>query len=271
MTKEGKEDEVPSHPFQCIIDVAEEPLDFLLPISGYEHMPFVSLEAAVEKLTDLLPTIKSYTLIAKQRCQHPADGLTQDESAAIMLYSMGWEPQDQCLCFVLNAALRSSSRRKLKPWYLYLRLLLNGLFRLPAISGTVYRCAKLNLSDKYIMGKTIVWWGFSLCTTVLNTLQSEQYLGKTSSRTLFIIECYSSRDIRRHSFVPSANELLLLPATQFQVIDYLDQGDLHIVHLKQIKPFYPLLQPVPVVFTLIPTVNNLSASGERNLLLLSLF
>jgi hypothetical protein len=263
MAEERNGEEASSHRILRITDITEEPHDFLLPISGYEYLPLVSLEVAVEKLVDLLPAIKNYTLIAKQRCQHPADGLTQDESAAIMLYSMGWEPRDQCLCFVLNTTLRSSTRRRLKPWFLYLRLLLNGLFRLPLISGTIYRCAKLDLSSRYIMGRTIVWWGFSLCTTLLYTLQSEQYLGKTSSRTLFIIECRSSRDIRKHSFAPSADELLLLPATQFQVIDCLDQGDLHIVRLKEIQPFFPLLQPVPAVLMSMPTVHNLSASGER--------
>ena len=83
MAYEGKE-EVLSHRVLSITDVAEEPSDFLLPISGYEHMPLVSIEVAVEQLVDLLPAIKNYTHIAKQRCQHPVDGLSQDESTAIM-------------------------------------------------------------------------------------------------------------------------------------------------------------------------------------------
>jgi hypothetical protein len=249
-----------------ITDTAEEPDDFLLPIGGYEKMPLVRLEVAVEKLVDLLPAIKCYTYVAKQRCQQPADGLTQDESAAIMLYSMGWKPHDQCLYFVLNATLRSSDRCKLKPWFLYLRLLLNGLFRLPKMCGTVYRCAKLDLSNKYIIGKTVVWWAFSLCTCLLNTLQSEQCLGKTGSRTLFIIECGSGRDIRRHSFFPSVDELLLMAATQFQVIDYLDQGDLHIFRLKEIQPIYPLLQPVPLPLMPIHRLSNPFLSSKEKMI-----
>ncbi|CAF4913148.1 unnamed protein product, partial [Rotaria socialis] len=40
---------------------------------------------------------------------------------------------------------------------------------------------------------------------------------------------------------------LLLPARQFQVTSCLDSGNgLHIVQLKEIKPQYDLLEPVPV-------------------------
>jgi hypothetical protein len=63
-----------------ISDIAKEPLEMLMPISGYEDMPLVSF----------LPVIQSYAYAAKQRCKNPpADGLTIDESASIMLYSMG--------------------------------------------------------------------------------------------------------------------------------------------------------------------------------------
>ena len=54
-------------------------------------MPLVSLEEAVEKLVHILPRVQTYAYVAKQRCKTPADGLTQDESAAIVLYTMGWK------------------------------------------------------------------------------------------------------------------------------------------------------------------------------------
>ncbi|CAF1427915.1 unnamed protein product [Rotaria sordida] len=230
-----------------VTDVAQEPHQYLLPICGYEKLPLVPLEIAIEELVNFLPNIQSFAYVAKQRCEEPADGLTQDESAAIMLYSMGWEPLDDCLYFVLNSTLRSPDRRKLNPWLLYLRLFLNGLFRLPSISRTIYRGVKLNLSKSYIMGKTVVWWGFSSCTTSLNVLQSEQFLGKKGTRTMFHIECESGKDIRNHSFFPSEDEILLLAATQFKVIGCLDQGDLHIIQLKETQPPHPLLQPVSIV------------------------
>jgi hypothetical protein len=243
-----------------ITDITQEPHQFLLPISGYEKLPLVPLEIAVEGLVDFLPTIQSYVYVAKQRCEEPADGLTQDESAAIMLYSMGWEPLEECLYIVLNATLRSPDRGKLKPWLLYLKLLLNGLYRLPSISRSIYRGVKKNLSKYYIMEKTVVWWGFSSCTTSVAVLQSEQFMGKKGTRTMFTIECKSGKDIRNHSFFPSEDEVLLLAATQFKVVGCLDQGDLHVIQLKETRPPHPLLQLVSPV----AAANNSSSSKTEN-------
>ncbi|CAF4783397.1 unnamed protein product, partial [Rotaria magnacalcarata] len=38
-----------------ITDVTQEPLQFIVPITGYEGMPLVSLEKAVEPLVPILP------------------------------------------------------------------------------------------------------------------------------------------------------------------------------------------------------------------------
>jgi hypothetical protein len=241
-----------------VTDIAQEPLKILLPIAGYENMPLVSLEEAVEKLVHLLPAIQTYVYVAKQSCKKPADGLTRDESASIMLFTMGWEPLDKCLYSVLNATLRSINRRKLKPWFLYLRLLLNALFRLPSISRTVYRGVTLDLSKDYVIGETVVWWGFSSCTIAMNTLQSEQFLGKKGTRTMFAIECHSGKDIRKHSIFPTEDEMLLLPATHFKVIGCLDQGDLNIIQLQETPSTHQLLQPVVVV----SQTTNPSPSGK---------
>jgi hypothetical protein len=243
-----------------ISDIAEEPLEFLASICGYEKMPLVSLEKAVEELVSILPVIRSQAYIAKQRCKKPADGLSQDESASVMLYTIGWDPPDECLYVVLNNTLRSPDREQtLKPWYLYLRLFLNALSRLPLLHDIVYRGVKSDISKRYIEGETIVWWGFSSCTTAVSVLQSDLFLGKTGTRTMFTIHCESARDIHNHSYHQAEGEVLLLAATQFKVLGCLDQGDLHIVQLKETRPPFPLLQPVPIVTQL----NNPSPPGKR--------
>ncbi|CAF1340380.1 unnamed protein product [Rotaria sordida] len=231
-----------------ITDIAHEPLRLIAPIGGYEEMPLVTLEKAVEPLVSVLPAVRSYAYVAKQMCEDPADGLTPDESASIMLYTMGWEPLDKCLYFVLNDTLRSSERQqKLRPWYLFMRLFLSALFRLPSLTKIAYRGVKLDLSKRYIEGKTIVWWGFSSCTTVVNVLNSDQFLGAKGDRTMFTLQCLSAKDIRKHSYYPAEDEVLLMAATQFKVIGCLNQGDLHIVQLEETRPPYPLLIPVPIV------------------------
>jgi hypothetical protein len=241
-----------------ITDVTQEPLEFFAPISGYENMPLVPLEIAVEPLTPILPAVQSHAYVAKQRCKNPADGLSQDQSASIMLYTMGGNPLNQCLYIVLNATLRSKDRQKLEPWFLYLRLLFEALFRLPPIRNVAYRGVKLDMSKEYIVGETIVWWGFSSCTTAIGVLQSELFLGTLSTRTMFTIQCKSARDIRKHSYYSAENEVLLLAATQFKVISCLNQGDLRIIQLKETRPPFPLLQPVSFV----SPWNNLPATGK---------
>ncbi|CAF2166814.1 unnamed protein product, partial [Rotaria magnacalcarata] len=231
---------------QRISDITDEALRFIAHISGCEKMPLVSLEEAVEPLVSILPDVRRCVYVAKTRCENPADGLTQDESASIMLYTMEWESVDESLYRVLNKILRSEDRRRqLKPWHLFLRLFLNALFRLPLLSTTVYRGVLSDLSRQYREGETIVWWGFSDCTTSVGVLQSELCLGMTGHRTMFAIKCHSARDIHKHSTYPDENAVLLMAGTQFRVISYLYQGDLHIIQLEETIPPLPLVQPPP--------------------------
>ena len=230
-------------------DIAKEPLEVLLPIGGYEDMPIVPLEIAIEPLVAFLPSIQSYAYVAKQRCKNPTpDDLTPDESASIMLYSMGWKPLDKCLYVALNAVLRSKDRDQLEPWFLYLKLFLTALSRLPSAHRFVFRGVKLDLHKDYSKDNTIVWWGFSSCTVSVDVLQSELFLGTTGTRTMFTIECNSGKDIRKHSYFSSEDEVLLLAATQFKVRGCLNQGNgLYTIQLQETQPPFPLLHPISTI------------------------
>jgi hypothetical protein len=100
---------------------------------------------------------------------------------------------------------------------------------------------------QYREGETIVWWGFSDCTTSVRVLESEQFLGKTGHRTMFAIKCHSARDISKHSQFEGEDTVLLMAGTEFKVISCLNQGDLHIIQLEEIIPPLPLLQSPPIV------------------------
>ena len=233
--------------YMRISDIAKEPQKMLMPIRGYENEPLVPLEKAVEPLVSILPDVLDYVYVAKQRCEPvPADGLTQEESAAIVLYTMEWEPHEQCLYFALNSTLRTEDRRKLKPWFSYLRLLLTALVKIPSTRHFVYRGVKMDLSKHYPVGKTVVWWGFSSCTLKMGVLENEQFLGKTGERTLFTIDCESGKDIGRHSYYESEGEILLLAARQFVVKDCLEPGNgLHMIQLTETESPIKLLQMAP--------------------------
>jgi hypothetical protein len=234
-TKEQK-----AHHILRITDIDKQPFDILPAISGYEGMALVSLETAIEPLVSILPDIENYAFIAKQQCRKsPVDRLSNDESASIMLYTMGWKPLDQCLYIILNKTLRLKDRKKLEPWFLYLKLFLTALSRLPSIQQTIYRQIEFDLNEQYKIDETIIWSGFSSCITSIDHLQSEQI---SNTRTLFTIECISGRNIRPHSYFQLEDEILLFPLTQFKVQGYSNENNG--IQLSEVPPSSPLLYPL---------------------------
>jgi hypothetical protein len=49
-------------------DIVAKPKRMLAPISGYEHMPLVSLEEAVKPIVDLVPDVERMVWTVKQQC-----------------------------------------------------------------------------------------------------------------------------------------------------------------------------------------------------------
>ncbi|CAF3640925.1 unnamed protein product [Rotaria socialis] len=232
---------------QRFSDILGESGRMLMPIEGYEKKPLVTLEEAVEPIVEYVPDVKRKVYVAKMKCAEISPGkLSIDEAASITLYSMEWKPQDECLYHVLNKTLRNENRQKLEPWFLFLKLILTALAHLPSMARTVYRGVKQDLRKEHPKGKTFVWWGFSSCTTTLDVLQNELFLGKTGPRTFFTIECDSGKDIRKYSCYQAEDEILLPAARQFKVVASLSQGeDFYIIQLKEIQPSFPLIELVP--------------------------
>jgi hypothetical protein len=138
-------------------------------------------------------------------------------------------------------------------------LVMTALAKIPSDSNRliVYRGVKLDLSAQYPKGSTVTWWGFSSCTTLVEVLSNERFLGTSGTRTLFNIECHSAKSVKQYSFYPDEEEVLLPPARQFQVMGCLNQGNgLHIIQLKEIQPKFPLINPIPQS----PTLSSKSKS-----------
>ena len=117
---------------RLVADIRDEPKQMLMPIAGYELQPLLPLEEACKPLEGLLDhQLKQNIFIAKKNSEQPKNGLTQDESASIHLYTMEWNGSTQSLYKVLNETLRSANRAKLVPWFRYLKLFMTALFKLP--------------------------------------------------------------------------------------------------------------------------------------------
>ena len=142
--------------FQCIFDS----LIFFHRIGNYEDIPSLSLKLSVANLETIVFKATAYAQAASEISTLPGYGLTQDESAAICLYTMKWKLNDQSLSTQLNNALRSKDRSELVPYLPYLQLFSSALSKLKSVKKTIWRGVKANLSEEYPRGKTVTWWGF---------------------------------------------------------------------------------------------------------------
>jgi hypothetical protein len=134
-------------------DFRDEPVTRLLaPITGYQDMPLLTLEESVEPVSHLFDGIEGNVWVSKENCKNSVDGLNQDESAAIHLYTMQFG-SELSLYHALNKNLRSENRQSLKPWFSFLKLFLTALHKLPSCVQVVWRGVRdVDLSSKYPTG-----------------------------------------------------------------------------------------------------------------------
>ncbi|CAF1198048.1 unnamed protein product [Adineta steineri] len=178
------------------------------PIYGYQHLPLLTLEESTEKLIPLVPGVADYVSAAKKQCNRSSSLLTNDESAAIYLYSMSIS-----FFSCLNEALRAEKRHALKPWFLYLKLFITALEKLPSIRKTVWRGIPIDISSNFTDGDVHIWWSVNSCSMNPNIIQP--FLGERG--TLFIIETINGKDITMFSAFPVEQEIVLMPGTRLRV------------------------------------------------------
>jgi len=210
------------------------------PIFGIKSAPLLSFEEAVhyskqdERLSEceFEFSIECALEFAQEKAaEQKGTNLTFDEIAAIYLYTLPSPFYD-----ILNLRLREPERQRLSPHFSFIKLLLNGLYKLPVISSkTVYRGVKQNLASLYNKGEKKVWWAFSSTTSHVEVLQNEQFLGKAGDRTKFNIDLLCGFDITFFSSLPTEKEVLLIPGTCLEVVSILDNGGgLHEIQMRQL-------------------------------------
>lgn len=208
-------------------------------LDGYEKVPLASLEDAIAPLVNLVDDVARMTWTVKQNASNPEDGLTSDESASIALFTLEWYPPERTFNVILNEILRSENKNLVKPWFAYLRLLFHALSKLNNVSSVVYQGTKKELTQTYQKNTTFTSWDLMICTSAISTLEEESTFGKSGRRTMFTIQCQSGKDIRRHAFDPSRDEVLLFPGRQFRVISCLGAADdLTIVQVEELESLY---------------------------------
>ncbi|CAF1459904.1 unnamed protein product [Rotaria sp. Silwood1] len=203
----------------------------------YQKKSTITLEEAVKPIVLFVPNVKDRANEAKLKCKNiVTNNLSIDESASIMLYSMEWKPKEECLRIVLNRALRDENRNVLACWFLYLKLLLTALDRLPSFHGFIYSGIKGDMREYYRKEETFLWWTFGSYTSVMDDLKSKQLLGSTGPLTIIAIQCINGKDIRQYSYFKDINDILLLPGRQFTVVSCHDKTNGHYtIHLREVQ------------------------------------
>eukprot|EP00698_Gefionella_okellyi_P020772 TRINITY_DN6576_c0_g1_i1.p1 TRINITY_DN6576_c0_g1~~TRINITY_DN6576_c0_g1_i1.p1 ORF type:complete len:645 (+),score=85.43 TRINITY_DN6576_c0_g1_i1:266-2200(+) len=211
-------------------------------VDGVGDMPLVSLAEAVLpiKTQKLVPRIRSRARLAMLRFQQDpslCEQLEVDEAAAIRLYTMEWKPTRNSVYYKLNQALREENREHLKPYFLYLRLLMHALRKLPPVQlPIIYRGIAgtgLNLESIYRVNRNVPWWGFSSCAETESV--SLKFMGSGTEKFMFHIQASGVR-IQQFSAYPTEKEVLLPPGRMMHV-ENVENGEITVVLLKEDESF----------------------------------
>lgn len=210
------------------LDKADEGLS---PVSGIMDMELPkSLEAACNKVCaakDIKVSNEKGANHADKQSGKPTKPMEAHLYGAIMLYT------SNAIYRTLNNVLRSEDRTKIKKYFLYLRLLLEALGRLPQQSRTLWRGVGVDLFDKYTKGSTVTWWGVSSCTADINV--AKNFMNSCAGqRTLLTIKSKTAADISAITFFGNEKENLLAPGTQLKVVDTVKKGIVTEITLEEV-------------------------------------
>ena len=67
----------------------------------------------------------------------------------------------------------------------YLKCLMSGLRKLKRRPAIVWRGTIGDVRKHYVVGKKIFWWHFNPCTTSMQSLNTDTFLGRRGKRTIF--------------------------------------------------------------------------------------
>ncbi|MCC7159847.1 MAG: hypothetical protein IT281_09935, partial [Ignavibacteria bacterium] len=192
-------------------------------VYGYRSEKLVPIEKALEPIVPHIDELPYYIRIAKKHCHFPSEhGLTQDQSAAVYIYTMEWGATT--LYRVLNKALQSENRHSLKIWFPYLQLFDTALDKLPTVKEVVWRGVPIDIGKNFTKNQILTWWSVNSCSSSLDVIQN--FLRNSQKSTLFLIEAINGKKVSGYTEYESENEVILRMGSEFRVkSDPLDQSD----------------------------------------------
>ena len=146
--------------------------------------------------------------------------------AAILLYT------GNSIYAELNRCLRLEWKKVPKYWR-YLRLLLEGIHKMPTKPVTLWRGIAADLYDEYEEGKVVTWWTVSSCTSEKSV--AENFMNQLgSSSTLLTLHTKTACDISLLSFFSHEKESLLKPGTKLRVLKRKRNGKVAEIEVEEV-------------------------------------
>merc|ERR1712008_327928 len=189
-----------------------------------------SLDAAAGRLcssSDIKSSNEAGKKHSSKQSGNPSKAMEFPLYASIMLYTSNAIYKD------LNAVLRSEDRTKIKKYFLYLRMLLESLGRMPQQKKTVWRGISVDLCDQYKAGSTITWWGVSSCTADIKVAKNFMS-GCGGNCTLLPVESKTAADISAIPFFGNEKENLMAPGTQLKFLSSKREGKVTHIKLEEV-------------------------------------
>lgn len=215
-----------------VVDVAAETAEALPPIVGVMGAQDMTvMQAAV---ATGIQGMDSFGYMAQERGAQlaPDDphGLDRDECGSFNLYSAESEFYP-----AVNRNLRNRDRNALKSFFPILKLMQRARSKLPKQRRAVWRGVRgVDMRGMFPTGREVWWWGFSSCSTSMDTLKEEQFCGNAGIRTVFMIETINGVDISRYSSMSEEAEVLLFPGTKLRVKASWEMAEgLIMIHLEE--------------------------------------
>jgi hypothetical protein len=181
-------------------------------IDDYKNDGILSLDLTLESVLSQVDQLDHYIDKAKKLRHHPSEhDLTEDESAAVYLYTDDWN--DRSLNRILNQALQSSDRAMLKPWLDFLKLFNHALEKLPIVKDTIWRRLPIDTAKQLKDNEEIVCWGVTSSSTSADIMNNMLH----QNSILCSIKPLNGKKVHGYTPYDSDQEVLLLPGTRLLV------------------------------------------------------
>jgi hypothetical protein len=209
------------------------------PVAGLLLIQLISLGASIAPMYKKIPGIQKYLVEVYARAHdfaksHPT--LNVETIAAILMYTMEDSSGSGAQFYTkLNEALRLRIRLRSKPFFPYLRLILNALKALPHFSGVVYRgISGVDLREQFPINTSVRAWELMSVSEKKSVAMRFAAQGSEPLQTLLVITTFRVAQIAQFSNFEGECECLFFPGTQFKATKYEQEDSCVIIHLHHI-------------------------------------